>query len=120
MSLFSVDNGIVIGSFDNDSNENEDERPIQCSICNSLSNVDLNSIQAGQLEAQGDECITNPMKFVKNCNDWRRNWNFIKRGSINDTVKFRGCYKVDVHFEYNVWGKTVSTFYRFLKINADN
>jgi len=25
MSLFSVDNGIVIGSFDNDSNENEDE-----------------------------------------------------------------------------------------------
>lgn len=75
-------------------------------VCNSISSLGLSNDEAKRIEAKGHDCITNPEKFLKNCNDWRKNWSFLERGSINDTVKFIGCYKVETFFEYNVWGKS--------------
>uniref|UniRef100_T1KV14 Protein quiver n=2 Tax=Tetranychus urticae TaxID=32264 RepID=T1KV14_TETUR len=78
-----------------------DTQPVSCSICNSISKEGLTEQEIRRMGAAGQECITNPKKFVKSCDQWRADHS---DHPLNKSIRYTGCYKTVFTLDYDIDG----------------
>ncbi|XP_053209233.1 uncharacterized protein LOC128393132 [Panonychus citri] len=94
-------NAISVAAYGSDKNI-IDTQPVRCSICNSMSPKGLSDVEVRRIGAVGQDCITNPEKFVQSCDQWRSDYGFDH--PLNKSVRFTGCYKTVFTYEHDIEG----------------